>query len=393
MRLFDRGAQRGQAIVVMTIGLSVMLAATAVVVDGGNGMNEQRNTQNAVDAAAIAGALVIAEKLGGASVDDGDVLDAMDDALDVNGSTLQTSYYVDYSRNIVGTVGRGGPIPTNAWGIHARASRSFDTLLASVSGISNWTASAEATAMAGALRSVCSAFDGCAVMPMTFSIPITTCDGTGRPLRIGVDWPITSLATALSDTSGTYMSIVPLCKNGPGGVGWLDLRRVWQNGGWQESTTCTGNLEWQIRNPCNAAFDLPVWLHTQSGNSNSVEDALNTYRGQVILIPMFDATCRDVPSTGLPADCTDPGNGNNLYYHIPRFAYFLLHEPHVQGGNSSACNSAPGQPLVGGNGGTSCIKGWFLRYVTQGRVGQFAPCDGTEPNCFQEPTLGVQLVR
>ena len=29
-------------------------------------------------------------------------------------------------------------------------------------------------------------------------------------------------------------------------------------------------------------------------------------------MPMFDATCRDIPSTGLPADCTDPGNGNNL---------------------------------------------------------------------------------
>ncbi len=380
MSLFQRRRQRGQAIVVMTLGLAAMLGATAVVVDGGNGMNEQRNAQNAADAAALAGAVVLAEKMGGATHDDADVVDAMDDVLTANGSVRQPSYYIDYSRNIVGTVGRGGPIPTNAWGIHARASRTFDTLLASVSGFSTWTASAEATAMAGALRSVCSALDGCGVMPVTFSIPITTCDGTGRPLRIGVDWPITSLETALNDTSGTYMSTVPLCKNGPGGVGWLDLG-------------CGGNLADEISTPCNGPYDLPVWLPTQSGNVNSVEGNVNAYQGSVILIPMFDATCRDVPSTGLPADCTDPGNGNNLYYHIPRFAYFLLDEAFIQGNNNPACNSAPGQPLIGGNGGTSCIKGWFLRYVMQGRVGEFEPCDGTNPDCFEEPTLGVQLVR
>lgn len=380
MNLFQRRRQRGQAIVVMSLALSAMLAGTAVVVDGGNGMNEQRNAQNAVDAAALAGALVLAEKMGGVTHDDADVVDAMDDMLAANGTARQTSYYIDYLRNVVGTVGRGGPIPTNAWGIHASGSRTFDTLLASVAGIGNWTASAQATAMAGAMRSVCSALDGCGVMPMTFSIPITTCDGTGRPLRIGVDWPITSLETALNDTSGRYMSIVPLCKNGPGGVGWLDL-------------SCGGSLEDEITNPCNGPYDLPVWLHTQSGNVNSVESAVNAYRGSVILIPMFDATCREVPTTGLPADCTDPGNGNNLYYHIPRFAYFLLHEAHIQGGNTAACNSAPGEPLVGGNGGTSCVKGWFLRYVMQGRVGEFTPCDGTDPDCFEEPTLGVQLVR
>lgn len=393
MSSFSRRRQRGQAIVLMTFGLAAMLAATAVVVDGGNGMNEQRNAQNAADAAALAGAVVLAEKMGGASHDDADVVDAMDEVLAANTSVRQTSYYVDYSRNIVGTVGRGGPIPTNAWGIHARASRTFDTLLASISGLTTWTASAEATAMAGAMRSVCSSLDGCGVMPVTFSIPITTCDGTSRPLRIGVDWPITSLETALNDTSGTYMSIVPLCRNGPGGVGWLDLREYWQDGGWQTSSTCTGNLEWQISNPCNASFELPVWLHTQSGNANNVESALNAYRGQVILVPMFDSTCRDVPSSGLPADCTDPGNGNNLYYHIPRFAYFLLDEAYVQGNDGPDCNSLPGQPAGGGNGSTSCFKGWFLRYVMQGRVGQFEPCDGTDPDCFEEPTLGVQLVR
>jgi hypothetical protein len=343
-------------------------------------MNQHRNTQNATDAAALAGAVVIVEKLGGATRMDADVVNAMEEAIDGNGTDLQTSYYVDFDQNVIGTVGRGGPIPSNAWGVRAHGARSFDTLLASIAGIDSWSSGAQATALGGALRGVCSALDGCGVMPVTFSIPITTCDGTNRPLRIGVDWPIVSLDTALADSDGDYMSIVPLCKNGPGGVGWLDLE-------------CGGTLNDQILHPCNGPFDIPVWLHTNPGNVNSVESALNTYRGEMLLVPMFDATCRDVPSSGLPADCTDPGNGNNLYYHIPRFAYFLLHEAHVQGGNSDECNSEPGQPLAGGNGGTSCMKGWFIRYVMHGRVGAFEPCDGTRPDCFEEPLLGVQLIK
>jgi hypothetical protein len=223
-------------------------------------------------------------------------------------------------------------------------------------------------------------------MPVTFSIPITACDGTGRPMRIGIDWPITSLETALADTSGQYESIVPLCKNGPGGVGWLDMG-------------CGGTLRAQITTMCNAAFDLPVWLHSSSGDNNNIEDAVNNYDGQVLLIPMFDSTCRDVPSTGLPADCTDAGNGNNLYYHIPRFTMFLLDRAYIQGGNATQCNSAPGQPVGGGNGSTSCFKGWFVRYIMEGRVTQYSPCSQTGidnddvRDCLEEPILGVQLIR
>ena len=96
-----------------------------------------------------------------------------------------------------------------------------------------------------------------------------------------------------------------------------------------------------------------------------------------------------VPTTGQLADCTNPGNGNNLYYHIIKFAGFLLDHAYIQGNNGPACNSAPGitvTPPAGGNGGTSCLKGWFVRYVTQGPVGVFNP--GTDNG----DALGVQLI-
>lgn len=375
-------SEHGQALAILAIGMTVLLAAGAMVIDGGNAMAQQRGTQNASDAAALAGALTIAQKFGGQNKTDADVVTAINNAFSQNGSAAGTSYYVSYTNSVVGTVGRGGSIPSEAGGVQANGARTFDTFLAGVLGMNTWTANASATSMAGALRSVCSANDGCAVMPVTFSIPITTCDGTGRPMRIGIDWPLVGLDLARADTSGQYESIVPLCKNGPGGVGWLDMG-------------CGSNIKDVIEHPCNTSFDIPTWLHTESGNMNSTDSAVNSYAGQVILIPMFDATCRDIPSTGLPADCTDPGNGNNLYYHIPRFAMFLLDHAYIQGNNSSACNSAPGKPLNGGNGSTSCFKGWFVRYIMQGKVGNFQACSdaGGTSDCLHEPILGVQLVR
>ena len=49
---------------------------------------------------------------------------------------------------------------------------------------------------------------------------------------------------------------------------------------------------------------------------------------------------------------------------------------------------------IGGNGGTSCFKGWFVRYIMQGRVGDFQDCSdaGGSADCLHEPILGVQLV-
>jgi len=376
----QRSGDQGQALAIMAIAMTVLLAGGAMVIDGGNAMAEQRGTQNAADAAALAGAVVIAEKFGGETKADSDVVSAMNTAFTQNASSGNGSYYIDYSYNVVGTVGRGGSIPSNAGGIHSAGTRTFDTFLAGALGMNQWSANADAIAMAGALRSVCSADDGCGVMPVTFSIPITACDGTGRPLRIGVDWPLVGLDVARADTSGQYESIVPLCKNGPGGVGWLDMG--------------CGNLSGSISTPCNVSFDIPTWIQTESGNANNVGGVVNGYRGQVILIPMFDSTCRDVPSTGLPADCTDPGSGNNLWYHIPRFAQFLLDTAYISGGNNAECNTGPGQPLAGGNGAISCFKGWFVRYIMEGKVGDFQSCSdaGGTADCLHEPILGVQLV-
>jgi Flp pilus assembly protein TadG len=110
-------SQAGQALAVLAISMTVILGATAVVIDGGNGMAQQRGTQNATDSAAFAGAVVLAEKMAGATRLDSDVVNAMTTAFANNGSTMSTSYYVSFEGSVLGTVGRGGSIPRDAAGI------------------------------------------------------------------------------------------------------------------------------------------------------------------------------------------------------------------------------------------------------------------------------------
>ena len=378
----SRRGERGQAIVVLTLSVAAVLALAALVVDGGNAMAHQRSTQNASDAAALSGSTVLVENMSGAVRSDADVFAAMSAAFAANETDFESAFYIDYIGNVVGQVGDGGAIPGAAGGIRAHGTRSFPTYMAGIAGLGAMESGAQATALAGASVGTCAAIEGCAISPVTFSIPIRVCDGTNRPLKLGEHWPLTDLASAEAGDTST-MSIVPLCTTGPGGVGWLDLSVL----GCSSST-----LESWISNPCNASVDLPVWLKTKSGNMNNVESALNSaYKGKIMLIPLFDATCKDVPSSGQPQDCTDAGSGDNIWYHVPKFAAFYLHHAHIQGDNSSACNSLPGQPEGGGNGSTSCLKGWFIKFITLGPVGAPRPCVSAE-GCV-DTVFSVQLVR
>ncbi|HET7028379.1 MAG TPA: pilus assembly protein TadG-related protein [Candidatus Limnocylindrales bacterium] len=375
------GSARGQALVIMVFGLIGMLIMSALIVDGGNAWAQQRGTQNATDSGALAGATVMlqniagAKKSGGGSYTSSDVLSAVQSALGSNNSTFDEAHYVGWDQSDLGSVPNdGSAIPSNAAGVSVKGKRTFGTLLAGVAGIGSLSTGANATALAGTLKGICSADSGCGLLPITFSINTTTCVGNGN-IQIGSDiWPIISLDDAKADQgTGAHEAIYPTCKVGPGGVGWLDF-------------DC-GNLANQIANPCNASFDIPTWIHTSTGNPNNVEDELNAYAGKVVLIPLFDGTCRSVPNSGLVADCTDPGNGNNLYYHIPYFVALFLDRAYIQGNDHPDCNQAPGAPFVGGNGSNGCLKGWFVKYVVQGPVGQ------PNPNDNPGAVLGVQLVK
>jgi hypothetical protein len=117
-----------------------------------------------------------------------------------------------------------------------------------------------------------------------------------------------------------------------------------------------------------------------------VDDALNTYDGQVVLFPLFDLTCADDPviaNTKVPPDfgCGDiGGNGSNQWYRFPEFGAFELEHAYVNGNNKAQCDT--------GNGATSCLIGKFVDFITSGTVGP-----GQGGGTTESGVRGVQLIK
>lgn len=393
-------SERGQVVVIVAMGMVVMIAMVGLVIDGGFAWGQLRKTQNGADAVAEAGATVIAQSLKGVAASDGDVGCALEETAAANGVVNPTGTYTDWRGDFltpsvdVGACGSGGTIPPGAQGVKARGERQFDTFLARVIGFNQFTATADATAVAGVPTEVCAASEGCPVLPVTFPLTAVTCDGQNRQLQIpNTDWPLVQV-TDPTGALGPYAStaneaIVPLCSVGPGAVGWLDFE--------------CGNLDNTITEPCNASFPIPTWVHTQPGNTNSLDDVLNDYAGPVVgvpddtivLIPINDNTCMDDP--GLDAngavifDCpggNGSGNGNNFYYHVPKFTRFMVDQVYTSGSNPAECAAWPGSPPSGGNGATGCFKGWFVSYV-----GGPGPVGGGATGPEDPGEVVIQLIR
>jgi hypothetical protein len=388
----------GQAIVVMALALLAIVAGLGLIIDGGNAWAQQRITQAGNDAAAEAGAVVLAQSQAGASAPAGGWDQAVDDAVTAsaasNGINLDVAYYTDICGTLLrpdGTKAAGpsdaavvgaGTLPANnntnpdcpagvvgpVAGVQALASRQFNLFVSGAIGFSNFTASTRATAVSGLLQGVCASESGCIVLPVTAPVTVVTCDKTGSAESTSTLWPKNTRV------------VVPLCKNNPGNVGWLD---------WTPKAGGTKELEDSILHPNNPAIDLPSWQYiTATGNVNSkpIEDALNTYVGQVVLFPMFDLTCASDPDTSkvkVAPDygCNDiGGNGANQWYRIPQFAAFLLERAYVNGSNKAACDT--------GNGATSCLIGQFVDFITTGTVGP-----GIGGGTTDGAVIGTQLIK
>jgi hypothetical protein len=379
---------RGQVLVIVALMLVVLIGMVAVVVDGGFAWAQQRDAQNASDAAAEAGAVVLAQRL--ASVlplpGDAEVASKFDAVIAANDVSGATGYYTNLDGSMLTAAGGtttveadgaevgGGTIPPGASGVSAVSEKTFDTFFAGVLGFDEMTTTADATAVAGYVTDVCSADQGCNVLPVTFPVTITTCDGNNDAAPTTIEWEL--------NTADPY--VVPLCRHSPGNVGWID---------WTPPGGGASELSDSIRNPNNPPIDLPSWQQvSEPGNTNSTEDAMRTWDGQVVMIPLFDSTCSSEPTnpdlSGCPADDVG-GHGARLWYHFPKFAAFQLcdttlcgpdyaHGAYIQGSNPDECDT--------GNGATSCLVGRFVSYVTTGTVG---PPPSGDPGVA---AIGVQLI-
>jgi hypothetical protein len=366
-----RDGERGQILVIAVISMIAMIGGISLVLEGGNAYAHQRVVQNGSDAVANAGALAIAQRLGGAIKTDADVKAA---AMAMSGSNLLdgfAAYYSDVKGNLLTLAGTpaantasaaqvgniANVIPAGAQGIQVSGTQLFPTTFARVIGMNDFRATADATAVAGALT-------GGIFLPVVFPVNIVDCDASGS-LGIGeAAWDISEPGEP--PIGQEY--IVPLCKTGAGSFMVLDLDGI------------TNNCDEEVRNPPKLAFAaFPADVASDNGNNcaKPMADEVNKLAGKIVLIPICDGYCT---TTG----------GSNATYHIIRVAAFYLdymvaenpggsgHDPLCQGNGTTLV------PIVG-NGSSSCLVGWFVRYITSGPVGS-GNVDGAG-------AIGIQLIR
>ena len=378
----DRRREGGQIIVIAALTMVALIGGVSLILEGGNAYAHQRMAQNAADSTANAGAMIIAQRLGGGTQNDANVYDAIQQMADANGLNTFRGWYTDVHGNLltplgatttdftaaeqVGSGDGDSTIPPGAQGVRVGGSQVFGTTFARVLGFNQFTASADATAVAGGLT-------GGYVMPIVFPVSMTDCDGSGNNINIDDPW-------RLSDPNPTDPNahpvgqefLVPLCKSGGGSFMILDL---------DPSKDCGE----EVSNPSSIQFnDFPVYVNTDTGNdcSTKISNAisLSELQGTVVMIPICDANC-----------VTSSGSGGQ--YHIIRMvAFYLDYLSYSNNGNNPACayTTSPTYGtsivnIVGGNGSSSCMVGWFTRYVTSGPVGS--------GNITNGEAIGVQLIR
>ena len=419
-------AARGQVLVLMVIGFIAVIAAVALVIDGGNAVAHQRMTQNGADAAAEAGAVIMAERFAGSTEPaagwDATVLNAIGQSAAANGITVEAAYYTDicgiplrsdgtaalnadntYDFAAAQVVGSGLPATSTstpdcpsrtvgpAAGVLVKAHADVATYLARVIGISSLSVDTQATAAAGYLQESCAADSGatCGMLPVAIPVDVISCASHNDVVDTHAPWPV----------DGHTVSVIPLCTSGSGNVGWIN----WTGNG-------TSDLVAAVNEPNNPAVPLPSWQNVaQTGNVNAagLEAAIRAYDGQIVMVPQFDLICNPkngtAPDSTLPAVNTSPnygcppgdlgGNGTNQWYRMPSFAHLQLcvstdpdchaagydYGAYISGNNSSECAAG---------GSTSCIVGKFESIISTGTIG--AGFGGGQGGA---KAVGVQLIK
>jgi Flp pilus assembly protein TadG len=391
------GAERGQVLVIVGVGMVAIIALVALVIDGGYAWAKQRDTQNAADAMAHAGTVVLMQNLVGVQParTDGDVAVAVDQAAAENEVDLRVAHYTNFDGDLITPAGGvttdetaaaqvgDGVIPPGAFGVRAVAEQDFDTFLAQVVGFTEFTSAAPATARTGWLSGVCPAEAGCILLPLTFPVNMFDCDGTNKVKYLEPEsfWP-----------NPSEIVVVPLCSSGPGNVGWID---------WTPPAGGTAELRAAIANPSNPAITWPEWYRlTETGGPDAVEPEMRLWDGKRVLIPLFDLTCNTTPSGPGVTDCPPAnvgGTGPHQWTHLAAVTTFELcgtnipecvaagfnHGSYIQGSNGG-----PGGICATGNGATDCLVG---RFITTSYTG--GPLTSTPPPAGVAGTPGVNLIR
>ncbi|HEX5826852.1 MAG TPA: pilus assembly protein TadG-related protein [Candidatus Limnocylindrales bacterium] len=376
----DEPREHGQIIVLFAVAIVTLILGVGLVVDVGFAWAQQRHTQNAADSAANAGAILLAHRSAqqyqGSTVTDPvtdeEVRNAVFGSAAANDVDIESATYTDWQGTdlgvTVGSLGSTTPPPAAAAGVNVAARREPGTFLVRIIGMTQWNIIQEATAVSGPSGGCFDTESGCSVLPVAFPINAYTCANNGEVI---VDSSLPNWQTGVD-------IVLPLCRGNPGSVGFLD---------WTPPFGGTSELTTVIYDPPPVNIPLPSWQYvTGTGNTSAdqVEDALNSYAGEVVLVPVFDGTCLDEPPNKTLDDCpAEGGAGVNQWYWVKRFLAFRLSDPRgawISGGTANEAVCGPSH---------ECLTGAFVTYVTQGTVS--GPC--TAETCGPGSALGVQLIK
>ena len=351
----SRRRQRGQIVPITALAMIALIGGVALILEGGNAYAHQREAQNGSDAVANAGAAVLAQSLAGTVKTDANVDGAMTSVSNANFLNDYDGYYTNVAGTMLTPAGAtttslgaaarvgDGVIPSGAQGVRAFGTQTFTTTFGRVIGLPQFTATADAISVAGALS-------GGVFLPVVFPVNIVDCEKNGDLGTGEVNWQISNPDGNDADTNPDGQEyIVPLCKTGGGSFMILDLDGT------------PNNCDDEVKNPPAIQFaSFPVDVQSDNGNNcaKKMVDEVNAKAGQVVLIPICDGDCVT-------------GNGSNAVYHVIRVAAFYIDYMSDQNGGKNTACQGNGTTLVPirGNGSSSCLAGWFVRYITSGPVG------------------------
>ena len=309
-RYKQRTGARGQILALFVLSLPVVILVVGLVIDGGTALTQRRGAQNASDFAALAGARVIAEWIGGDTVNgtDANVQATITTSVAVNGGAALTfgspngPKYVNANGAAVGFVGSGG-IPTGTVGVVVNSSRTWNPYFLGIIGMKNWSASAVATARGG----YAAGGPGGNVFP----VGIAEAFFNGR----------TPCSGAVSSGANCVpQQLTPGDLNVPGGFGWLKFGCSGYGLGQGSSGGCDNSkpfLQSEIGPPadsygCCTQVGLPGSpdkIGSLPGNKVSADCSYYITNNIVVTIPVWD-------SAG--------GTGSNAWYHIVGYTGFQL---------------------------------------------------------------------
>jgi hypothetical protein len=140
-------------VAIFTLSFTVMMLLAGLALDATHALSQRRSAQNAADFAAMAGTRVVARKMSGdAAGTNVSVRAAIDSALAANGapaplySATTGPRWVGADGALLSHVGADTTIPAAASGVAVSATLSWTPFVLGIVGVSNWSATATATA-------------------------------------------------------------------------------------------------------------------------------------------------------------------------------------------------------------------------------------------------------